>query len=469
MLLQAFLEAFEGREDVVLALKVWSSQEYTSEQIQEQAQATLHNTLGHDLCADPRIRFLDARLTRTELLALYQTANAFVLPSRGEGWGRPYLEALACGLPTIGTGWSGNTAFMTEENSYLVDYTLQDIPEAGWREVPAYKGHRWAEPSRTHLKELLQRVVTEREEAQRRGKLAQEVVAAQFNRHRVGKQIAAEIARLQEAARPHPPVVTTPVPAKSRKKGQHAAPQPKPPTPIPVRWEGDQFAWHSLALVNRELCLGLLASERVQLSLVPTETQPFDSNEDPRFSQLESRRFAPLSAPAAVHIRHQFPPRWDPPPEGHLVLIQPWEYGFLPKAWVEPILTCVREVWCPSRYMRTVYQASGIPADRLQVVPNGVDTRVFHPDALPYVFTDEPGSARRLPSDPPPFTFLFTGGTLHRKGIDILLDAYLRAFSAYDPVRLVIKDTGTQTVYKGMNARESILNLAHDPNRPHII
>ena len=58
---------------------------------------------------------------------------------------------------------------------------------------------------------------------------------------------------------------------------------------------------------------------------------------------------------------------------------------------------------------------------------------------------------------------------LHRKGIDILLQAYLRAFSASDDVVLVIKDTGTRTVYQRQNERERILALARDVTRPRTL
>src|SRR5205807_2693147 len=95
--------------------------------------------------------------------------------------------------------------------------------------------------------------------------------------------------------------------------------------------------------------------------------------------------------------------------------------------------------------------------ERLQIVSNGVDPAIFHPEAPPYIFTTEPGADRVAQDLQERFVFLFTGGTLHRKGIDILLTAYRLAFSASDPVCLVIKDTGTQTVYRGMTQREAIL------------
>ena len=41
-----------------------------------------------------------------------------VIPSRGEGWGRPHVEAMSCGIPVIATNWSGVTAYLTADNGY---------------------------------------------------------------------------------------------------------------------------------------------------------------------------------------------------------------------------------------------------------------------------------------------------------------------------------------------------------------
>ncbi|MCW3052838.1 MAG: hypothetical protein JWN14_2008, partial [Chthonomonadales bacterium] len=216
-LLTGFLQAFEGREDVVLTLKIWSSLGYSEAQMRKQAAEHVRRTLDHDLLSDLRIQFVFDRLTPPKMLALYRAADAFVLPSRGEGWGRPYMEAMACGLPTIGTDWSGNTAFMNADNSLLLDAEVVDVPEAGWLEIPAYKGHRWAEPALPSLIAQLRRAVERPTEMREIGRRAQEHVVTHFSRIVVGKQITEEIARLR-AASAAVPVVSAPA--------------------LSIRWEG---------------------------------------------------------------------------------------------------------------------------------------------------------------------------------------------------------------------------------------
>lgn len=109
---------------------------------------------------------------------------------------------MACGLPTIGTNWSGNTAFMTSENSFLLDYRLVPVPQAGWHEIPAYRGHRWAEPDPEHLKALLSQVVDRREEARETGQWAREEVLKRFSLEAVGRKMAEALARLEDGRQP---------------------------------------------------------------------------------------------------------------------------------------------------------------------------------------------------------------------------------------------------------------------------
>jgi GT2 family glycosyltransferase/glycosyltransferase involved in cell wall biosynthesis len=225
-----------------------------------------------------------------------------------------------------------------------------------------------------------------------------------------------------------------------------------------VRWEGPQLVNHSLALVNRQLELALLQMPKLELSIAPTCDDTFAHSLNSRTRTLAVHYQCPLSGPADVHVRHQWPPNWDPPKEGRWVVIQPWEYGGLPEEWVQPIQRDADEVWAPSTFVRDLYIESGVDPGRVHVVPNGVDADIFRP-----------GDSRIRIDGARGFKFLFVGGTIHRKGIDILLDAYSRAFSPTDDVTLVIKDMGTGGVYRGQGLGDHIRASQRNPAVPHIV
>jgi len=219
--------------------------------------------------------------------------------------------------------------------------------------------------------------------------------------------------------------------------GRRGTPRSAPET-LAIAWEGSQFVHHSLALVNRELCVRLIAAGH-EVSILPCEPDEFDASADARLTRLAERVRAPLSRAADIHLRHQWPPNFEPPPDGRWIMIQPWEYGGIPRSWVEPMSKLVDEIWVPSNFVRECYLESGIPADRVVVVPNGVDGRQFHPGVQPMELSGREPS-RSFPIGPSTYTFLFVGGTIVRKGIDLLLRAYLQAFTRADDVCLVIKD-----------------------------
>ncbi len=71
-----------------------------------------------------------------------------------------------------------------------------------------------------------------------------------------------------------------------------------------------------------------------------------------------------------------------------------------------------------------------------------------------------PAGTRPLPLPPgPEIRFLFVGGTIFRKGIDVLLAAFARAFRPADGVGLVIKDMGSKSFYRGQTAEAQIAEL----------
>jgi tetratricopeptide (TPR) repeat protein len=234
-------------------------------------------------------------------------------------------------------------------------------------------------------------------------------------------------------------------------------------------WNGDFFAHHSLALVNRELTLALLGDasfrSRFELGIEPFGAQDFEPEPDGRLGPLVKRRAA-RPDDVRLTVRHHWPPNFTRPQSGKLILIQPWEFGSLPRFWVENIARSVDEIWVPSRFVRETYLTSGVPADKVFVVPNGVDTGRLHPGIAPFDFSSRPETAG---IDPGSYKFLFVGGTIPRKGIDILLDAYDRAFSASSPVTLIVKDFGAESFYAGQDARALIQRLQAKPGGARIV
>lgn len=71
-----------------------------------------------------------------------------------------------------------------------------------------------------------------------------------------------------------------------------------------------------------------------------------------------------------------------------------------------------------SELARQTYLDAGIAADKVHAVPLGADLSLFRPDGA------EGGAPRQG------FTFLFAGAAIHRKGFDLLLQAFARVAAA---------------------------------------
>lgn len=120
VLLTAYFEAFHAEDDVLLVLLTsgYHVGAETAKDFKDLIEKFAFAATGKSLHELPRVHVLRPQVPQTDMPALFQAATAFVLPSRGEGWGRPHVEAMAMELPVIATFWSGSTEYMTENNSY---------------------------------------------------------------------------------------------------------------------------------------------------------------------------------------------------------------------------------------------------------------------------------------------------------------------------------------------------------------
>jgi len=140
------------------------------------------------------------------------------------------------------------------------------------------------------------------------------------------------------------------------------------------------------------------------------------------------------------------------------VAVRPSDFGPFPRGWVDIINRRYDQLWVHSRWIMEQAIAGKVDPGRIRVVPHGVDPTVYRPR----------GARVPLPTRKA-FPFIFVGGTVQRKGIDILLRAYVEAFRRDDDVCLVIKDHGANVFYREGTAREEIARLVKDPGAPEIL
>jgi glycosyltransferase involved in cell wall biosynthesis len=164
LLLRAYLSEFKPDEDVSLTLKLSQHSDQHADPEAELAYF-IEREVGLKLEQTPPIVLLSGFFTQAEMARLYAAADAFVLPTHGEGYGRPLLEALARELPVVATRWSGQLDFLHDENSYLID--IEGLVPASVEEE-SFAGHLWAQPSVEHLRQLMRQVYADQLEAQKR-------------------------------------------------------------------------------------------------------------------------------------------------------------------------------------------------------------------------------------------------------------------------------------------------------------
>ncbi|MBR0659900.1 glycosyltransferase [Neoroseomonas oryzicola] len=90
----------------------------------------------------PNVTILRDFLDEAALDALYRSADVLLSLHRAEGFGLPMLEAMARGVPVVGTGWSGNVDFMDSSNAVLVPARLVPVED----DAGIYRDSVWAEP-----------------------------------------------------------------------------------------------------------------------------------------------------------------------------------------------------------------------------------------------------------------------------------------------------------------------------------
>lgn len=191
VLLESYFAAFDGRSDVTLILKTFDNPHNNVRGILRRLRSTHANP--------PDVRWIDRDFDDGEVQGLYNLANCYVHPARGEGFGLPVAEAMAAGVPVISLAYSGLADFVSEETAVTIPYTLEpaqthfDIPDSVW-----------AEPDGERLTFEMQRLVDNPNDPTilERVRRAKDLISTRFSWAAAAERWQEFIADLEESAGP---------------------------------------------------------------------------------------------------------------------------------------------------------------------------------------------------------------------------------------------------------------------------
>ena len=191
VLLRAWADAFSRGDGAVLVLL--TNAYHSGDDFEAALEAFVVETLGEPagLAALAEIVVL-SKLPEADLPRLYRRADVVALPTRGEGWGRPHVEAMACGAAVAATAWSGPTAYLDESNGYPIRVAGMVAVGDG-----PFASHRWAEPDAAHLAAILRRARADPAERRALGARARADMVARFSPAELAAQVNAHLVRIE--------------------------------------------------------------------------------------------------------------------------------------------------------------------------------------------------------------------------------------------------------------------------------
>lgn len=157
-IVQSFVDAFSENENVELVIK-------TNE------DCNLNFISDYSIYKKLNIKIIDSYLSDQELYSLLCSSDCLIHASHGDGFGSFVFQAAGVGLPIIMTNWSTPVEYIDKTMSF---------PISLYSEKPFSKNGKingsWANANKRHMEKLINDVINDKNESQKRGKLAAEYI-----------------------------------------------------------------------------------------------------------------------------------------------------------------------------------------------------------------------------------------------------------------------------------------------------
>jgi glycosyltransferase involved in cell wall biosynthesis len=214
--------------------------------------------------------------------------------------------------------------------------------------------------------------------------------------------------------------------------------------------EGWRGINHSVAMVNQYQLLELSKVEGLKLAHrdLPFFNAAWNSLDNPPgFAETDQTRLEaiplPDDDPYDVVYRIGAPIRRSRTVAGKVITFMQTEFGLLPNNFAEGdceidfYVQRENGIVVSSNWTKARLEEFGFPADKLYLVPHGVDSRIF----CPLEQAVRQAVRKQLGLEDEHFAFLNLGAMTWNKGVDLLVRAFAEVRKAHPNARLVLKDS----------------------------
>lgn len=186
-LITTFQSEFRRGEDVCLIVKTLNLG------LNKGIQEELKDILSDKDSANVYVR--EEEIPEYQLPSLYTMADCLVFPTRGEGWGLPLFEALACGIPVITTGYGApNEVLRDHKGKPLPGVHFLEYTEVMASDPYVYmEGKKWAEPKLAQLANEMRYQVEHRAEEKAKARETSKIIRSKFSWKNVTLPIKARL------------------------------------------------------------------------------------------------------------------------------------------------------------------------------------------------------------------------------------------------------------------------------------
>lgn len=196
LLLEAYWTEFKADENVSLILKSYhrsfgkNDRATVREHILEKKDKLKFKSIPHTLIYDWPIH-------DNLMPALYKSCQAYVFPTRGEGFSLTCAEAMALEVPVIATDYGGHLDYMNYHNSTLVRFSgFSAMTKEQLHLSPQYDSMPFTQPSVAHLRECMRKIYIHYDEYTEKAKKSREDIKHNFSEITIGVQLLDTIEKI---------------------------------------------------------------------------------------------------------------------------------------------------------------------------------------------------------------------------------------------------------------------------------